>query len=136
MQSLRASGPGRDGNEGVLHIPQSPTITGTSPLDCLLSYPGHFGGGGLIPLQRSSRYILQSQPTEQQLSGTKKHAHRECTRHDHQSIHTRFYNSYEIPSYIYSDNARSFDNAQGKDIIEHHLDSNKFRNNFISHTIT
>ena len=42
----------------------------------------------------------------------------------------RFYNSYKIPSYIYSDNARSFDNALGKDIIEHHLDSNEFKNNF------
>ena len=27
------SGPGNDGNEGVLHIPLSPTITGTSPSD-------------------------------------------------------------------------------------------------------
>ena len=33
------SGPGSNGNEGVLHIPQSPSITGASPLDCLLSYP-------------------------------------------------------------------------------------------------
>ena len=47
----------------------------------------------------------------------------------------RFCNSYKILSYIYSDNARSFDNALGKDILEHHLDSNEFRNNFISHTI-
>ena len=35
------SGPGRDGNEGVLHIPQSSSITITSPSDCLLSYAGH-----------------------------------------------------------------------------------------------
>ena len=35
------SGPGRDGNEGVLRIPQSSSITGTSPSDCLVSYPGH-----------------------------------------------------------------------------------------------
>ena len=35
------SGPGSDGNEGVLRIPQSPSITGTSPSDCLVSYPGH-----------------------------------------------------------------------------------------------
>ena len=47
----------------------------------------------------------------------------------------RFCNSYGISSNIYSDNARSFDNALGKDIIEYHLDSNEFRNNFISHTI-
>ena len=47
----------------------------------------------------------------------------------------RFCNSYGIPSNIYSDNARSFDNTLGKDITEHHLDSDGFRNNFISHTI-
>ena len=32
----------RHGNEGVLRIPQSPCITGTSPLDCLVSYPGYW----------------------------------------------------------------------------------------------
>ena len=35
----RQSGPGSDGNEGVLHIPQSSGITETSPSDCLVSYP-------------------------------------------------------------------------------------------------
>ena len=30
---------GSDGNEGVLHIPQSSSITGTSQSDCLVSYP-------------------------------------------------------------------------------------------------
>ena len=34
------SGPGSEGNEGVLHIPQSSSITGASPLD-LVSYLGH-----------------------------------------------------------------------------------------------
>ena len=33
------SGPGSDGNEGVLCISQSSSITGTSPSDCLVSYP-------------------------------------------------------------------------------------------------
>ena len=33
------SGPGSDGNEGVLRIPQSSSITGTWPTDCLMSYP-------------------------------------------------------------------------------------------------
>ena len=32
------SGPRSNGNEGVLHIPQSFSITGASPLDCLMSY--------------------------------------------------------------------------------------------------
>ena len=35
------SGPGSDGNEGVLRIPQSSSVAGTSPLDLLVSYPGH-----------------------------------------------------------------------------------------------
>ena len=35
------SGPGRDGNEGVLCIPQNTNITGASASDCLVSYPGH-----------------------------------------------------------------------------------------------
>ena len=35
------NGPGSDGNEGVLCIPQSSIITWTSPSDCLVSYPGH-----------------------------------------------------------------------------------------------
>ena len=32
------SGPGSNGNEGVLCIPQNSSITGTSPSDCLVSY--------------------------------------------------------------------------------------------------
>ena len=39
--TLGQSGPGSDGNERVLHIPQSSSIIGTSPSDCLVSYPGH-----------------------------------------------------------------------------------------------
>ena len=35
------SRPGSNGNEGVLRIPQSPSITGPSPSDSLVSYPGH-----------------------------------------------------------------------------------------------
>ena len=39
--TLGQSGTGSDGNEGVLRIPQSYSITGTSPWDCLVSYPEH-----------------------------------------------------------------------------------------------
>ena len=35
------SGPGSDGNEGVLRIPQISSITGIWPSDCLVSYLGH-----------------------------------------------------------------------------------------------
>ena len=38
--TLGQSGPGSDGNEGVLLISQSSSITGTTPSDCLVSYPG------------------------------------------------------------------------------------------------
>ena len=39
------SGPGSNGNEGLPHIPQGPSITRTSPSNCLVSYPGHSLGG-------------------------------------------------------------------------------------------
>ena len=39
--TLGQSGPGNDDNEEVPHIPQSYSITGASPLDRLVSYPGH-----------------------------------------------------------------------------------------------
>ena len=35
------SGPGSNGNEGVLCIPQSSSITKASLSDCLVLYPGH-----------------------------------------------------------------------------------------------
>ena len=57
------SGPGSDCYKGVLYIPQSSSITGVSPSDCLASYTGHSFGGGLTPLQRSSRCILQFLPS-------------------------------------------------------------------------
>ena len=44
---LGQSEPGSDGNGEVLRISQSSCITGTSPSDCLVSYPGHSLGGGL-----------------------------------------------------------------------------------------
>ena len=51
--------PGSDGNKEVLRIPQRSSTAGTSPSDCLVSYPGHSFGGGLTPLQRCSQCILQ-----------------------------------------------------------------------------
>ena len=48
------SGPGYDDYEGVLRIPQSFSITGASPSDCLVTYPGQsFGGRSLTPCQIS-----------------------------------------------------------------------------------
>ena len=51
-------GPGSDGNEGVLCIYQSSSITEASPSDCLLSYLGHSLGESY-----RSRSILQPKPT-------------------------------------------------------------------------
>ena len=57
------SGPESDGNEGVLRIPQSSSITGTSALDYLVSYQDT-RCWGLTRLQRCSRCIIQLRPTE------------------------------------------------------------------------
>ena len=57
------SGPGSISNEGVLRIPQMPSISGTSPSDCLVSYPGH--SLGVLPF---CRCILLPQPTGQVVS--------------------------------------------------------------------
>ena len=43
------SRPGSDSNKGVPRIPQSSSTTGTSPSDCLLSYPRHSLVGGAYP---------------------------------------------------------------------------------------
>ena len=42
--SLSQTGPGSNGNEEVLSILQSSSITGASPSDCFVSYPGHLLG--------------------------------------------------------------------------------------------
>ena len=59
------SGTESDGNEGVFRIPQSSSIAGTSPSDCLVSNLGHSLGGGLTPLPRCSQCILRPQLTGQ-----------------------------------------------------------------------
>ena len=38
------SRPGSNDNDRVVYIPQSSSITGASPSDCLVSYPGHSFG--------------------------------------------------------------------------------------------
>ena len=64
------SGPGSDGNEGVLYISLSSSITEASPSDCLVSYTRTLvGGGGLTLLQRCSRCILQPQPARPLVEG-------------------------------------------------------------------
>ena len=57
-------GPGNNGNEWALYIPQSARVR-ASPSAYLMSYPGNslYWWGGLSPLQRSSRRIIQPQLT-------------------------------------------------------------------------
>ncbi len=50
---------GSDGNEGVLRIPQSSSIAGTSPSDCLVSYPGHTLGV-VLPLCKGAVGVFYS----------------------------------------------------------------------------
>ena len=52
------SGPGSNDNEGVLCIPQSSSISGTSSLDCLVSYTGH--SLGVLPLCREAVSVFYS----------------------------------------------------------------------------
>ena len=53
------SGSGRDDNEGVIRIPQSSCITGTSSSYCLVSYPGH-SVGWVLPLYRGAVGVFYS----------------------------------------------------------------------------
>ena len=57
--TLGQSGPGSDGNEGVLCIPQSSSITEASPSDCLASYTG-FQLGVVLPLCRDAIGVFYS----------------------------------------------------------------------------
>ena len=57
------SGTGSDSNKGIPQIPQSSSITGCSPSDCVASYQGHSLVGVLPLLQRRSRFILRLQLT-------------------------------------------------------------------------
>ena len=52
------SGPGSDGNEGALDIPQSSSINRTLQSDCLVSYLRRPLVWNLNPLQTFNRYIL------------------------------------------------------------------------------
>ena len=45
--------------KGMPRIPESPSITGTSPSDCLVSYPGH-SLGVVLPLCRGEVSVFFS----------------------------------------------------------------------------
>ena len=50
------SGPGSNGNEGVICIPQSFSIIGASPSDFLVSYPRHSLGGFYSSAEKQLMY--------------------------------------------------------------------------------
>ena len=50
------SEPGSDGSKGVLHIPQSSSITDATPSDYLLSYLGHSLGESYPSVEMQSVY--------------------------------------------------------------------------------
>ena len=54
------SGPGSNGNKGVLCIPQSSSITEASPSDCLVSYPGHLLGESYSSAEMQLMYSAPS----------------------------------------------------------------------------
>ena len=59
------SGPGSDGNEEVHNIPQSSSITGTSPSDCLVSYPGYqLGAGGKSYSSAEMQSVFSTVPAD------------------------------------------------------------------------
>ena len=61
--TLGSSGPGSDGNEGVLHILQSSSITAAPPLDCLVLYPGNIlMCGDILPLCSNAFCVFYSYP--------------------------------------------------------------------------
>ena len=53
------SGPGNNGNEGVLHIHQS-SKAGAWPSDGLISYPGHLWGSSYSSVEMQSMYSTVS----------------------------------------------------------------------------
>ena len=61
------SGPGGDDNEGVLRIPQSFSITGITPSDCLVLYPGRTLEG-VLPFCRSVFSSLSQLGTRTEVS--------------------------------------------------------------------
>ena len=58
--TLGQNEPGSDGNEGLLCIPQSSSITGASPSDCWVLYLGHSLGES-YPLPEMQSVYLTAQ---------------------------------------------------------------------------
>ena len=57
--TLDQSGPGSNGNEGVLCIPQNSSISGTTPSNCLMSKDSYWGER-VLPLCRGAVGVFYS----------------------------------------------------------------------------
>ena len=99
---------GSDGNEGVLRISQSSSITGASPSNCLMSYQDTHERS-LIPLQRCSQCILQPQLTG--ATGFKLATTIHCFKD--QAITCKIYNPYIIYNQDIGLMSRVFANGPG-----------------------
>ena len=66
--TLTQHGPGSDGNEVALHIPQSSNIAEASPSDCLVSYLGHSLGKSYIFADMQSGLISNINNEHQMIS--------------------------------------------------------------------
>ena len=62
--TLGQSRSGSDGSKWILHIPQSSRITGTSPLDCLVSYSEHSLGGWGSGLSAEMQSVYSIAPAD------------------------------------------------------------------------
>ena len=58
--TLGQCGPGSDGNEGILRIPQSSSITGASPVDGLVLYPVYSLRESYVSAEMQSVYSVAS----------------------------------------------------------------------------
>ena len=64
------SGPGSNGNEGMIRIPLGPSITGTSPSDCLVSYIWTIVRGGSYP-SAEVQSVYSTAPPDWATTGTR-----------------------------------------------------------------
>ena len=58
--TLSQRGPGSDGNERLLCIPQSSSITEVLPSDCFVSYQDICWGGGVLALCKDAVSVFYS----------------------------------------------------------------------------
>ena len=87
-----------DGNKGVLRIPQSSSITGSSPSDCLVLYPGRSLGGGSYP-SAENQSVYSTAPVHWAIKSIRKKKKRnlkhpmriELTNNDLQAKLTRYH---------------------------------------------